>query len=394
MDWQECMNQAMGYIEENLSNKIDYYAVAQFMNCSEWEFRRIFSFLVQIPLSEYVRRRRLTVAAADILNGDKIIDIAQRYGYESHAAFSRAFSKLHGFAPSLARNEEVVLNSFPRLTFKLVLMEGIAVDKDSNQETSIIGAGEVACAISLDMDKDTVHKTNQSFWDIKGSDVIGTTSLPMYGGFTSEEEWKLLGDVSGNKVLEIGCGRGHSLEYMANRNASEIWGMDISREQINKTSEYLKQCNISANLICSPMEEECGVPKDYFDLVYSVYGIGWTTDLEATFSKIASYLKKDGVFVFSWSHPIHKCVTMDNDLFVFKKCYFDESWYSVSLDGSTLSLSDRKLSTYINALAKAGFIIEEMIEDSDDEVLQMNKGNFAAKAKMLPVVFVIKARKM
>ncbi len=76
MDWQKRMNHAMEYIENNLSEKIEYNLAAQFMNCSEWEFRRIFSFLAQIPLSEYVRRRRLTVATKDIQNGEKIIDIA------------------------------------------------------------------------------------------------------------------------------------------------------------------------------------------------------------------------------------------------------------------------------------------------------------------------------
>ncbi len=77
----------MEYIENNLSEKPDYNTAAQFMNCSEWEFRRIFSFLTQIPVSEYIRRRRLTVAVSDIRNGDKIIDIAQRYGYESRPLF-------------------------------------------------------------------------------------------------------------------------------------------------------------------------------------------------------------------------------------------------------------------------------------------------------------------
>ena len=144
------------------------------------------------------------------------------------------------------------------------------------------------------------------------------------------------------------------------------------------------------------MEEECGIPENYFDFVYSIYAIGWTTDLEGTFRRIASYLKKDGVFIFSWSHPIHKCVAFENDSLSFKKCYFDESWYSVSLEESTLTLSDRKLSTYVNALAKAGFVIEQMIEQSDDEIMQSRDGNsaFAKKAKMLPVTFVIKARKL
>lgn len=80
-------------------------------------------------------------------------------------------------------------------------------------------------------------------------------------------------------------------------------------------------------------------------------------------------------------------------MLVFKKNYFDESWYSVSIDGGLLSLSDRKLSTYVNALAKAGFVIEQMIEQSDNEMLKSNESNFAQKAKMLPVTFVIKARK-
>jgi len=143
------------------------------------------------------------------------------------------------------------------------------------------------------------------------------------------------------------------------------------------------------------MEEDCGIPVDYFDYVYSIYGVGWATDLEGTFCRIASYLKKDGAFIFSWSHPIHKCVAVENDSLSFKKCYFDESWYSVSLDGGELSLSDRKLSTYINALAKAGFAIDEMIEESDDAMIQSHKdSDFAKKAQMLPVTFVIKARKL
>jgi SAM-dependent methyltransferase len=141
------------------------------------------------------------------------------------------------------------------------------------------------------------------------------------------------------------------------------------------------------------MEEECGLPADYFDVVYSVYGIGWTTDLDGTFSRIASYLKKDGVFIFSWSHPIHKCVAAEDSKLVFKKCYFDESWYSVSIDGGVLSLSDRKLSTYVNALAKAGFVIEQMVEESDEEMTGSSGSSFAQKARMLPVTFVIKARK-
>lgn len=270
------------------------------------------------------------------------------------------------------------------------------MDKNSVSKTNIIGAGEVGRAVSVNMDKHMVYQTNSFYWYANGNDFLGAIVLPFYGAFVSEEKCQLFGDVSGKKLLEIGCGNGQSLQYHGERKASELWAMDISEKQIEKAARHLSSCGLSAKLICSPMEEECGVPVDYFDFVYSIYAIGWTTDLEGTFCRIASYLKKDGVFIFSWSHPIHKCVAVENNRLAFKKCYFDESWYAVSLDEGTLTLSDRKLSTYVNALAKAGFVIEQMIEQSDDEMLQARDDNsdFAKKAKMLSVTFVVKARKL
>src|SRR5699024_2701994 len=116
----------------------------------------------------------------------------------------------------------------------------------------------------------------------------------------------------GKKVLEIGCGDGQSLQCMGKRHAGELWGLDISRSQLEKAEKRLTANEISAKLICSPMEEECGIPVEYFDLVYSVYAIGWAVDLERAFRRVASYLKPGGVFVFSWSHPLHKCVAMNN----------------------------------------------------------------------------------
>jgi SAM-dependent methyltransferase len=246
------------------------------------------------------------------------------------------------------------------------------------------------------MDKNSVYKTNSFYWDTKGNDFLGAIVLPFYGAFVSEDRCQLFGDVSGKKMLEIGCGNGQSLQYQGERKASELWGIDISEKQIEKAKRHLMECGLSAKFICSPMEEECGIPVDYFNFVYSIYAIGWTTDLEGTFCRIASYLKKDGVFIFSWSHPIHKCVSAENNILAFKKCYFDESCYSVILDEGRLTLSDRKLSTYVNALAKAGFVIDQMIEQSDDEIIQSYDDNsdFANKAKMLPLTFVIKARKL
>lgn len=268
------------------------------------------------------------------------------------------------------------------------------MNKNPVFRTNIIGAGEVGYAVPVDMDKNSVYKTNSSFWDTKGNDILGTTALPLYGQFISEEKLNLFGNVSGKKILEIGCGTGHSLQYLGQRKASELWGVDISEKQIEKATKHLESCGLSAKLICSPMEEECGIPSEYFDFVYSIYGVGWATDLEGVFCKIASYLKKDGVFIFSWSHPVHKCVAVEDNNLIFKKCYFDESQYSVSFGEDRLTLSERKLSTYVNALAKSGFVIEQMVEESDDDIMKSDNSDYAKKAKMLPVTFVIKARKL
>lgn len=394
MDWQTGMNQALGYIESHLDSNIDFETVAKMNTCSEWEFRRIFSLFASVPLSEYIRNRRLTAAAEDIRNGEKVIDVSLKYGYDSTAAFSRAFKSFHGIAPSAARKEGIKLKFYPPLSVKVMTINGSTGKNNLSERTNIIGATEVNGAISIEVNQNDIHKRNQFFWDVKGNEVLGAITLPKWGAFVSEEKCKLLGDVTGKKLLEIGCGRGASLAYNGMHNAAELWGIDISENQIKKARENLDSSGISAELICSPMEKECGIPQNYFDCVYSVYAIGWTTDLIGTFCRIASYLKKDGVFIFSWSHPIHKCVAYENDGLHFKKSYFNESWYSVNFNGGALCLADRKLSTYVNSLVKAGFMIEELVEESDEDILNASRGDFAKKAKMLPATFVIKARKV
>jgi len=119
MDWQTKMNQAINYIEENLAGEIELEAVAKIVGCSVWEFQRMFSFVAYTSLGEYIRNRRLSCAATDIQAGDeKIIDIALKYGYDSPAAFSRAFSRLFGMSPSLVRGGGVVLTPYPKITFQ------------------------------------------------------------------------------------------------------------------------------------------------------------------------------------------------------------------------------------------------------------------------------------
>jgi len=92
MDSLKEMNEALNYIEENLDGEVDFKKVARLALCSEYHFQRMFSFLAGVSLSEYIRRRRLTLAAFELNNSNiRIIDLAVKYGYKSADSFTRAF---------------------------------------------------------------------------------------------------------------------------------------------------------------------------------------------------------------------------------------------------------------------------------------------------------------
>lgn len=125
MDSLKSMNAAMKYIEENLTNEIDFKVVARIAHCSEYHFKRMFSFLAGIPLSEYIRRRRLSLAALELNSSSmKIIDVAIKYGYNSPDSFTRAFQNLHGITPSEARANGKPLKAYPLMTFQLSIKGG------------------------------------------------------------------------------------------------------------------------------------------------------------------------------------------------------------------------------------------------------------------------------
>jgi AraC family transcriptional regulator len=125
MDSLEKMNDALKYIEENLADEIDFAEVARRAYCSEYHFKRMFSFLAGVPLSEYIRRRRLTLAAFDLReSSSRIIDIAVKYGYNSPDSFTRAFQSLHGVTPSESKKNGQSLKAYPRMTFQLSIKGG------------------------------------------------------------------------------------------------------------------------------------------------------------------------------------------------------------------------------------------------------------------------------
>src|SRR3979411_2364266 len=119
------------------------------------------------------------------------------------------------------------------------------------------------------------------------------------------------------------------------------------------------------------MEENPGIPENHFDLVISIYALGWTFDLTKTLAHIFTYLKPGGCFVFSWEHPVFSCLRSEAEQIILKHSYSGEkSWLAPSwADCEPIVRHQRKLSTFLNSLIETGFIIERVIEGNFNPLL-------------------------
>jgi AraC family transcriptional regulator len=129
MEWSARMNAALDYIEQNLADDIDIDEAARLAYCSSFHFRRMFYAFAGVTAAEYIRRRRLTLAARELSSEKaRVIDIAVKYGYDSPDAFTRAFRNVHGVTPLAARGRGVSLVAYPRISFSKVLAGGDNMD--------------------------------------------------------------------------------------------------------------------------------------------------------------------------------------------------------------------------------------------------------------------------
>ena len=150
MEWIEKLNKTISYIEEHLAEEISYDELAHIACCATYHFQRMFAYMAGIPLSEYIRRRRMSLAAIDLQNGnEKIIDIGMKYGYASPTAFNRAFQSVHGIAPSIAKKGGTTIKSYPPISFKLTVkgVEELSYRIETKDSFHIVG-------VSFPLDKE------------------------------------------------------------------------------------------------------------------------------------------------------------------------------------------------------------------------------------------------
>ncbi|MCL2003758.1 MAG: AraC family transcriptional regulator [Oscillospiraceae bacterium] len=181
MDWLPGIQNAVRYIEDNVTEALDYEKIAAQAYVSSFHFQRAFSVLCGFSLGEYIRNRRLTLAGMELSSGGaKVIDVAVKYGYDSPDSFTKAFSRFHGIPPSSAKKEGQNLKSVAPLKIKFELEGGHVMDYriEAKEAFTVIGTvREFNC--------DTSYAEIPKFWgehfESGGGEVVSGTFGVCYG---------------------------------------------------------------------------------------------------------------------------------------------------------------------------------------------------------------------
>lgn len=170
--WAEGIQNSIQYIEDNLTEKLDIEDIAAKAYISPFYFQKIFNVLCGFTVGEYIRCRRLTLAAQELsLSDTKVIDIALKYGYDSPDSFTRAFTKFHGISPSAAKEKGAHLKSFAPLRIKVTLEGGNMTEYSivKKETFTIMGKSKKFC---IDNSYSEIPKFWQEHYQNGGGEII------------------------------------------------------------------------------------------------------------------------------------------------------------------------------------------------------------------------------
>ena len=183
MNIYKCLNEITEYIDNHLEEEIEYNELAKILGVNVYTLHRLFTMVAGISLSEYIRKRRLSMAGYDLYEGNsRIIDIAIKYQYESATSFSRAFEKFNGIKPSQV-NKETKLKNYPRIVFNE------EINKTSELNYEIISLDEIHLyGVGIPTNNDQIGQDAPRFFRDTEEKYINKYGRVIYGMVTYNEE--------------------------------------------------------------------------------------------------------------------------------------------------------------------------------------------------------------
>ncbi|MBR1817047.1 MAG: AraC family transcriptional regulator [Lachnospiraceae bacterium] len=183
MNWAKIIEDAINYIEENITEELTVGRIAKEVNVSAFYFQKGFSILCGYTVGEYIRMRRLSLAGNELLSSDiKVIDLALKYGYDSPDSFTKAFTRFHGSTPTDARYGGATIKAFAPLHIELTLYGGSTMDYRLEEKKAFKVMG-----VSKDFSYENANIDIPKFWDEVFVRVNERLVLGMYGVCFDEE---------------------------------------------------------------------------------------------------------------------------------------------------------------------------------------------------------------
>lgn len=271
--WTEGIQSAVEYIEENLTDDLKIEDIAAKAYVSPFYFQRIFSVLCGFTVGEYIRRRRLSLAAQELsAEKTRVIDAAVKYGYNSHDSFTRAFTRFHGISPSAAKEKGVNLKSFAPVRIKLTLEGGTMMEYKITEKAAFTVMGK-----SRRFYADTSYEEIPRFWQEhmqsgENKIVCGMYGICLDGDGKNFEymiadnyiPWNDIPDGCTTKVIPAGtwavfpC-RGALPKALQDVN-TKIWS-----EWLPNCKEYKLAGNYNLEVYSTPLQEN---PDDYYSEIW------------------------------------------------------------------------------------------------------------------------------
>jgi ubiquinone/menaquinone biosynthesis C-methylase UbiE len=239
----------------------------------------------------------------------------------------------------------------------------------------------------------------RKWWEDNALDYQEERQIPIevnYGpGTPNENSLKLLEDINGKDILEIGCGGAQCGVALAKKGANVI-GIDISEEQLKYAKKLADENNVNINFLQGDITRLEKIKSNSQDVVFSSYAIMYVDDLTTCFKEVYRVLKDKGIFVFSTHHPFWGII--DKEKLKINKSYFDMRLEKEPWKKGTFFMYRPQISEIINSLANAGLIIEKVIEPGgknyEEDFWKDNYEDFKQKAmECIPRTIIFKTRK-